>query len=61
MRKNIDYVFKVLLPECLIKFYMEFFDVNKGTAEANIRDYTLFGKNYTLFGKRTMLLGRNGQ
>jgi hypothetical protein len=40
---------------------MEFFDVNKGTAEANIRDYTLFGKNYTLFGKRTMLLGRNGQ
>ena len=54
MRIHIDYVFKVLLPECLIKFYMEFFDVNKGTAEANIRDYTLFGK-------RTMLLGRNGQ
>ena len=54
MRIHIDYVFKVLQPECLIKFYMEFFDVNKGTAEANIREHTLFGK-------RTMLLGRNGQ
>jgi hypothetical protein len=54
MRIHIDYVFKVLLPECLIKFYMDFFEVNKATSEANILEHTLFGK-------RTMLLGRNGQ
>lgn len=41
LRKNHDYVWKVLLPECLIKFYMDFFHVDKVTAEVNISETPL--------------------
>jgi len=44
IRKNNEYVYKVLMPECLIKFYMDFFKVNKATSEANILEHKLFGK-----------------
>ena len=30
---NNDYVWKVLMPECFIKFYMDFFQVDKEEAE----------------------------
>jgi hypothetical protein len=40
-RRQHDYVWKVLLPECLIKFYMDFFSVNKATAETKIRETPL--------------------
>jgi len=40
-RENHDYVWKVLLPECLIKFYMDFFHLDKAAAEAKIRETPL--------------------
>jgi hypothetical protein len=41
MRKNHEYVWRVLMPECFIKFYMDFFHVDKVTAERNIRETPL--------------------
>jgi hypothetical protein len=40
-RQHNDYVWKVLLPECLIKFYMDFFHLDKSTAETKIRETPL--------------------
>ena len=36
--KKQEYVWKVLLPECFIKFYMDFFKLDKATAELNIKE-----------------------
>ena len=35
---NLDYVSKVLMPECLIKFYMDFFKISKAEAETKIKE-----------------------
>ena len=39
--ENNDYVWKVLLPEIFIKFYMDQFDVSKSEAEQRIRETPL--------------------
>ena len=36
--ENNEYVWKVLLPECLIKFYMDFFAISKKEAEQKIKE-----------------------
>ena len=36
--ENNEYVWKVLLPECLIKFYMDFFAISKKEAEQRIKE-----------------------
>ena len=38
---NNEYVWKVLLPECFIKFYMDFFGFKKKEAEMRIRETPL--------------------
>ena len=40
-RQHKDYVWKVLLPECLIKFYMDFFHLDKAVSETKIRETPL--------------------
>ena len=35
---NNDYIWKVLMPECFIKFYMDFFNMARAEAEACIRE-----------------------
>ena len=39
--ENNDYVWKVLLPEIFIKFYMDQFNVSKSEAEQRIRETPL--------------------
>ena len=39
--ENNDYVWKVLLPEIFIKFYMDHFDVSKSEAEQRIKETPL--------------------
>ena len=36
--ENNEYVWKVLLPECFIKFYMDFFAISKKEAEQRIKE-----------------------
>lgn len=43
--ENNEYVWKVLLPECLIKFYMDFFGIDKKEAETKIRETPLREKD----------------
>ena len=38
---NNDYIWKVLMPECLIKLYMDFFNMPKEEAEVRIRETPL--------------------
>ena len=38
---NNEYVWKVLLPECFIKFYMDHFGYGKGEAELRISETPL--------------------
>ena len=38
---NNDYIWKVLMPECFIKFYMDFFSISKEEAETRIRETPL--------------------
>ena len=38
---NNDYIWKVLMPECFIKFYMDFFDISREEAETRIRETPL--------------------
>ena len=40
-RENSDYVWKVLLAECFIKFYMDLFNLEKGEAEKRIGETPL--------------------
>jgi hypothetical protein len=43
--QHIDHWWKVLLLECLIKFCMDFFCLDKATAEMKIRDTPLRRKD----------------
>ena len=36
--RNNEYIWKVLMPECFIKFYMDFFNLDKPTAELKIKE-----------------------
>ena len=38
---NNEYVWKVLMPECFIKFYMDFFNLSKAEAEQKIKETPL--------------------
>ena len=38
---NNDYIWKVLMPECFIKFYMDFFNMSRKEAENRIRETPL--------------------
>ena len=38
---NNDYIWKVLMPECFIKFYMDIFDMPRMEAETRIRETPL--------------------
>ena len=38
---NNDYIWKVLMPECFIKFYMDFFNISKKEAETRIAETPL--------------------
>ena len=38
---NNDYIWKVLMPECFIKFYMDFFNISKEEAETRIGETPL--------------------
>ena len=40
-RENNDYIWKVLLPECFIKFFMDHFSMDKKEAENIIRNTPL--------------------
>ena len=40
-QQNNDYIWKVLLPECFIKFYMDHFSFDSQEAEARIRNTPL--------------------
>lgn len=39
--KQNDYLWKVVLPECFLKFYMDFFDVDRNEADERIRNTPL--------------------
>jgi hypothetical protein len=45
-----EYVWKVLLPECFIKFYMDFFSVGKAEAEQRIGETPLRAKDRPRMG-----------
>ena len=38
---NNDYIWKVLMPECFIKFYMDFFSISREEAETRIGETAL--------------------
>ena len=40
-RENNDYIWKLLLPECFIKFFMDHFSIDKKEAENIIRNTPL--------------------
>ena len=44
-RENNDFIWKVILPECFIKFYMDQFSFNKEEAERRIKNTPLHEKD----------------
>lgn len=44
-RDNNDFIWKVILPECFIKFYMDHFSVGKEEAEKRIKNTPLYEKD----------------
>ena len=44
-REQGDYVWKVLLPECLTRFYMDFCGVERNEAEQRMAETPLHGRD----------------